>query len=162
MTFTLIAARDRDGAIGTGFGGLPWKLPAESAHFRTVSAGRLMLVGRKTHGEMAGFFTGPPPLVLTRSPDPVPLPGRIVASLDDAVRLAATDGVDDLLVIGGARVFARTLPLASRVILSEVDLHSGGAVKFPPFPAPGWSLASSEVHPGFTVNTWLRHPPAAS
>jgi dihydrofolate reductase len=153
MIITLIAALDEDGAIGRREGGLPWRLPAESAHFRSYCRGRWMLLGRKTFDEMHGWFSDETVLVLTHSPSSVSAPGHAVRSVEEAIELAATAGAAELVVAGGAEVFALALPYATRLVLTRVHLRSGGTVLFPPINEMDWRVIDERFHPADAENS---------
>jgi len=171
MTLTLIAALDEDQAIGQSAGGLPWHLPDETAHFRAYCAGKWLLAGRRTYGEMQGWFQPDQRVaVLTRSPAPLPASGTLaagapvaVSSLAAALTLARAAQAAELVVIGGARTYAEALPHADGLVLSRIALRSGGDVVFPPVAWAEWTLTHSE--PGrrdratgtaFSIETWKR------
>jgi len=144
-------ARARNGVIGAG-GDLPWRLSTDLKHFRALTLGKPVIMGRKTWDS------------LPRKP----LPGRvnIVLSLDgsfeptraircedfsEAVQIAreqaAEDGVDEVCVIGGAALFALAMPRASRIYLTEVDAEPAGDVFFPPLDESDWREVAREAHP---------------
>lgn len=152
MIVTLIAALDRDRVIGTTSGKIPWDLPRDREHFRAYTAGKWLLVGRLTYGEMEGWFGDRTPLVLTRDPafrshSPAHRPvGSVAAAMD----LARASGAAELVVCGGAEVYARTLSFADRLVLTRLELEVGtpGAVRFPDFEAePAWRLRHLESWP---------------
>jgi dihydrofolate reductase len=140
----LVAAIDDDRAIGTGHGGLPWNAPEpDRTHLRTMADGQAILVGRNTYEEMRGWFSqGSIPLVLTRSPDRVPLapPARHVASLAAALDLLPSLPRPKLVVLGGAATFATTLPFASAIYLTHIPGRHGGTCLFPPLDPARWQL----------------------
>lgn len=152
MRVTLIAALDEDDVIGRSEGGLPWHLPSEVAHFRRYCQGKWLLLGRRTFDEMHGWFTDHVPLVLTHRPATLALPGRPVTAIDEALRRAAEGGATELVVLGGAEVFALTLPVADRLLLSRVHTHSGGDVRFPPFSRRSWQRVEAVHHPADPEN----------
>ena len=165
---TLVVAVDEDDAMGRASGGLPWRLPDEVAHFRAVCAGQWILVGRRTYGEMDGWFADRTPLVLTHRVGSVKPPGRPVASVDDAIAEARAGGAPQLVVIGGARVFEQALPMADRLWFTRVHGHSGGDVHFPRVDWPHWREISREAHPAderhahaFTIFQYGRVAPEA-
>jgi dihydrofolate reductase len=147
MIVTLIAALDEDGVIGRADGGLPWHLPAEVRQFRSRCAGKWLLLGRRTYDEMRGWFADHTPLVLTHRPETITPPGRPVESVAAAVATAAKSGADELMVLGGAEMFALALPAADRMVLSRIHTRSGGEVKFPAFSRDDWQQQSAGHHP---------------
>ena len=139
----LIAALDRNGAIGKG-NALPWHLPDDLRRFKALTLGKTLLMGRRTAESLGRALPKRTNLVLTRS-GYVPFDGmQAVATLDDARAIA---GDSELLVIGGGEIYALTLPLAARLHLTHVDTVVERAdAHFPPFDATQWRVASREAH----------------
>lgn len=142
----LIAAVDTRGAIGKD-NALPWHLPNDLKRFKALTLGKPLLMGRKTADSLGRALPKRRNLVLTRS-GRVPFPGmEAVASIDQAVEIATRDGAQALCVIGGADVFALTLPLATALLLTHVDTVVEGAdTFFPPFDPADWRIVSSDAH----------------
>lgn len=153
MRLSLIAALDRQGAIGKG-NALPWHLPADLKRFKALTLGKPVLMGRKTAESLGRALPGRRNLVLTRSGQ-VPFVGmEAVASVEDALRQARGEGVAELCVIGGAEVYALCLPLATHMHLTHVDTAVEGAdAFFPSFDAGRWRVIEREAHPADA-----RHP----
>ena len=143
---SLIAALDRNFAIGKG-NALPWHLPDDLRHFKALTLGKPVLMGRKTAQSLGRALPKRRNLVLTRA-GCVPYAGmQVVASLDAAIAIAAVDG-DELCVIGGGEVYALALPVATRMHLTLVDAEVEGAdAFFPRFDADAWQVVSRESHP---------------
>ncbi len=142
---TLIAARDRHGAIGRA-GALPWHLPDDLKHFKALTLGRPILMGRRTAAALGRALPGRLNLVLTRSGCAPFEDMQAVASLDAA--LAAAGDVPELCVIGGGEIYALTLPRATRLHLTEVDTVVAGAdAFFPALPVDGWREVVRIHHP---------------
>lgn len=146
MHVSLIAALDRDFAIGKG-NALPWHLPDDLKRFKALTLGRPVLMGRKTAQSLGRALPKRRNLVLTRS-GMVPFGGmQAVASLDEAIALAAGEG-DELCVIGGGEVYALALPRATRLHLTHVDARVEGAdAFFPRFDPRDWRETARSVHP---------------
>lgn len=149
----LVAAMARGRVIGQG-GRMPWHLPADLRHFKATTLGRPVVMGRKTF-ESIGFrpLPGRPNLVVTRSdPTRFEAAGALVfpsldAALAGARDLARRDGADEVAVIGGGEVYRQALPLADRMLLTEIDLAVEGDTHFPAFDAEDWREASRDPHP---------------
>lgn len=137
---TLVLARAENGVIGRD-GGLPWHLPADLKRFKALTAGKPMIMGRRTFDSLPGLLPGRRHVVLTRDPDWQAAGAERVGSVDEALALAG----DDVSVIGGAEVFALFLPLAKRVELTEVHAAVPGDTAVPPF--EGWRETAREDHP---------------
>ncbi|MFN4160828.1 MAG: dihydrofolate reductase, partial [Stenotrophomonas sp.] len=136
MKLSLIAALDRRSAIGRG-NALPWHLPDDLRRFKALTLGKPVLMGRRTAESLGRALPGRRNLVLTRGGQ-VPFPGmQAVASLEQALALAAAAGGDELCVIGGGQVYALALPQATHLHLTHVETEAEGAdAFFPPLP-PG-------------------------
>jgi dihydrofolate reductase len=132
-TLALIAALDRRAAIGRG-GALLWHESEDQKHFRRVTMGCPVIMGRKTWDSLPERFRPLPSrrnLVVTRNESWQAVGAERVGSLHDA--LARTAGADKVFVIGGGELYALALPLADELELTEIDAHFDGADTF--FPA---------------------------
>ena len=139
----LVAALDRAGAIGRG-NDLPWRLPDDLKHFKALTLGKPVLMGRKTAESLGRALPGRRNLVLTRS-GRVPFDG--MEAVDSLARAQADCGAEELMVIGGGEIYALTLPLAARLHLSHVDtLVEDADAFFPALDATAWQAVSRETH----------------
>jgi len=140
---TLIAALDRHRAIGRG-NALPWHLPDDFRHFKALTLGKTVLMGSHTARSLGRALPGRRNLVLTRS-GAVPFAGmQAVGSLEHAGELA---GDAELMVIGGAEVYALTLPLAQTLHLTHIDTAIAAAdAWFPAFDPAQWREQLREHH----------------
>ena len=138
----LIVAYDRRRAIGRA-NALPWHLPDDLARFKGLTTGGTVLMGRKTAVSIGRALPKRRNLVLSRAGS-APFAGQEpVASLDAAIA-ACRD--ETLWVIGGGEVYALALPLARRVLATEVDVEVDGAdAWFPALPAH-WRIVAREAH----------------
>lgn len=137
---------DRRRLIGAG-DGLPWRLPADMRRFKAITMGHTVLMGRKTYESIPEKFrplAGRTNIVLT-SQEGYEAPGCIVVhSVPEALAAAAAE--DELMVIGGARLFAELLPLVDRLYLTEIDGEYSGDVYFPEFDRTAWREAAREEY----------------
>ena len=142
----LIAALDRNRAIGKG-NAMPWHLPDDLKRFKALTLGKPVLMGRKTAESLGRALPKRRNLVLTRS-GRVPFEGmQAVASIEDALAVAARDG-DELCVIGGGEVYALALPFATTMHLTHVETAVDGAdAFFPHVDAPAWREIARSPHP---------------
>lgn len=145
-TLSLIAALDRNRAIGRD-NDLPWRLPDDLKRFKALTLGKPVLMGRKTALSLGRALPGRRNLVLTRSGQ-VPFAGmEAVASVDDALAWAGSDGSEEICVIGGGEIYAKTLPLADALYLTHVDTVVEGAhAFFPAFDPQHWDIVRRESH----------------
>src|SRR5690606_22347407 len=115
---------------------LPWRLPSDLAHFKRMTMGQPILMGRKTWESLGRPLPGRPNLVISRNAGYVAEGASVFTSLADA--LAACQDEASVCVIGGAQIFADALPLADEVIATEIHAHVDGDVFFPTLPAGQW------------------------
>jgi len=146
VSLVLIAALDRNRAIGRG-NALPWHLPDDLKRFKALTLGKPVLMGRKTAESLGRALPKRRNLVLTRS-GRVPFDGmQAVATLDQACALADADGAAELCVIGGAELYALTLPFATHLHLTHVDTEVDDAdTFFPAYDAARWRAVAREAH----------------
>ena len=148
----LIWAQARGGVIGRD-GALPWHLPEDMAHFRAVTTGSTVVMGRRTWDSLPPRFRPLPGrrnVVLTRDRSWSADGASVVNDLEAAL------GPDDVWVIGGAEVYREALPYAERVVRTEVDLDVPDGDAFAPPLGPEWVAAErgAEWH---TSSTGLRY-----
>ncbi|MFM7607216.1 MAG: dihydrofolate reductase [Prosthecobacter sp.] len=150
---TLIAAISEDGFISRGQG-VPWNLPRDRRNFRSATAGKWLLIGRRTYQEMLGWFEDHTPLVLTQNRTFVPSVGKVVHSIHEALDLAAEARVPELFVCGGAGVYADSISIADRLLVTHVKNLLGDGVRFPAIESPPWHLISKIEHPADDENAF--------
>ena len=135
MKRSLVVAVARNGVIGRD-NALPWRLPAELAHFKRVTMGHPIVMGRRTYESIGKPLPGRKNIVITHN-RAYQAPGcTVVTSLDEAWK--AADGADEVCVIGGTTLFAETLPVADVIHLTEVEAEVEGDTWFPPFDRGEW------------------------
>ena len=136
-TICLIAALARNRVIGAD-GRLPWHLPEDMAHFRRVTAGAVVIMGRKTWDSLPPKFRPLPGrrnIVVTRNAGWQAAGAEAVGSLAAAVEAVGQTGADRAYVIGGAEIYSQALGLADELWLTEIDREVEGDSRFPPLPA---------------------------
>ncbi len=137
----LVVARADNGVIGRD-GALPWHLPADLRHFKAITAGTPMVMGRRTFASLPGLLPGRRHIVLTRDPAWHAEGAEPAANVGAAIALAGGDRVS---IIGGAEIYALFLPLADRIELTEIHATPQGDTLLPPF--AGWSESARADHP---------------
>jgi dihydrofolate reductase len=146
----LVAAVAENGVIGAG-GGLPWHVRADLRRFRAVTMGKPMIMGRKTFQSIGRALDGRDNIVVTRDKGFAPVGILVVHSIGEAVTLAeeraGARGVSEICVIGGAEIFANTLPLAARLDVTHIAAAPQGDVLFPPIDPATWMEASRQPLP---------------
>jgi dihydrofolate reductase len=151
----LIAAVAANGGIGRD-NRLLWRLKSDLAHFRATTAGKPLVMGRKTFESFGGK---PLPkrlnIVCSRQPG-LTLPGAVVTgSLDAALAIAHAEalrsGADEIAVLGGADIYAQALPLADRLVITHVEAAPEADAVFPAIDPSIWTgaeLFTAQAGPG--------------
>lgn len=141
---SFIVALDRNGVIGRG-GGLPWHLPDDMRYFRQVTMGKPVIMGRKTYASIGKPLAGRHNIVLTRDPE-YDAPGCTVVRSVSAAMAAAGDA-PEVMIAGGAEIYAALLPQADRLYLTLVNAEvKEGDAFFPALYPPAWLEVSREFH----------------
>lgn len=139
----MVIARADNGVIGRE-GRLPWHLPADLRHFKALTIGRPMVMGRKTFDSLPGLLPDRRHIVLTRDPEWQDEDAEVAHDVEGALRLA---NAPSLSVIGGAEIYRLFLPIAHRIELTEVHVEAQGDTAIP-YPDPAqWQEAARERHP---------------
>ena len=149
-----IAARDNRGVIGRE-GSLPWRLPADSKHFRRVTLGRAVIMGRCTWESLPGPLNDRYNIVVSRQRLSLPAGVALAHGLDNALELASAQGVQPV-IIGGASLYAESLErgLLQELHLTEVDAAVVGDTWFPEFEVACWREVQRSQHLADEVNEY--------
>jgi dihydrofolate reductase len=139
----LVVARAENGAIGKD-GTLPWHIPADLKHFKQVTLGTPMIMGRKTFESLPGLLPGRRHIVVTRDENWQASGAEVAHSPKEALALAGEERVS---VIGGAEIFALFMPHATAFELTEIHAQIEGDTFMPPFALDEWREVSRESHP---------------
>lgn len=157
MKVVLVAARASNGAIGNG-GAIPWHLPADFAHFKQVTIGHPLVLGRTTFEGIGRPLPGRQSIVLTRDPDWSHEGVLVAGSIDRALALAGE--LDEHVSIGGgAHVYRAAFPSATHQILSEIELEPAADTFYPEFDETQWAETDRVEHLGDDIPwviRWLR------
>jgi dihydrofolate reductase len=140
---TIVVARADNGVIGKD-GGLPWRLPADLKHFKQVTMGTAMIMGRRTFDSLPGLLPGRRHIVLTR--DRAWARDGVEVAHDAETALALARGAP-VSIIGGAEIFALFEARANAVELTEVHIDADGDTGMPPFDPARWHIVTRETHP---------------
>ena len=141
-TLTLIVATDNASGIGIR-NTLPWKLPEDLAHFKRTTTGHPILMGRKTFESIGRPLPNRRNIVISRNPDWQHEGVETVASLQAALDLP---DAADVFVIGGAEIYRLALPLADRLIVTEIGQHFECDAFFPPIDPACWIETARDTH----------------
>lgn len=162
MKISMIAAMAHDRVIGKD-NQMPWHLPADLAHFKRVTLGKPVLMGRKTFESIGRPLPGRRNLVISRNPDYQAEGIEVVGYVEAALALLAGSSVEELMVIGGGHLYAEMLPSADCLYLTRIDLAVEGDTRFPAFDDGQWQRVDCESHPAdeknphpYSFETWLR------
>ena len=145
MDLSLVVAMSRDGVIGYQ-GALPWKLPRDLKHFRQLTWGKPIIMGRKTYQSLGRPLPGRTNIVLSRHLEDLG-PGCLVArDRGEALELAAATGGSEAMIIGGGQVYETFLPLGPTIHLTLVEGRFPGDVYFPAplLHSPNWQIVHQE------------------
>lgn len=162
MKISMIAAMAHDRVIGKD-NQMPWHLPADLAHFKRVTLGKPVLMGRKTFESIGRPLPGRRNLVISRNPGYQAEGIEVVGSVEAALTLLAGSSVEELMVIGGGHLYAEMLPSADCLYLTRIDLAVEGDTRFPAFDDGQWQRVDCESHPAdeknphpYSFETWQR------
>lgn len=161
----MIAALARNRVIGLD-NQMPWHLPADLKHFKAMTLGKPIIMGRKTWDSLGRPLPGRLNLVISRQAGLQLEGAEVFSSLGDALvradAWAQGQGVDELMLIGGAQLYAQALPLAERLYLTRIELEPEGDAHFPEWPANEWQRISHAPYeaegdiPAYAFETWTR------
>jgi dihydrofolate reductase len=165
LPLCLIAALAQNRVIGRD-NQLPWHLPADLKHFKALTLGKPIIMGRKTWDSLGRALPGRLNLVVSRQPG-LQLDGaEVFTSLEAAIvradQWARQQGAGELMLIGGAQLYEQALPLAARLYLTRVELNPEGDAWFPAFSEADWRRHAVEAHPAtaqtpaYSFETWSR------
>jgi len=163
VSFVLVAAIAENRVIGAD-GGMPWHYPRDLAHFKSLTTGHPVVLGRVTYESITARIDGPLPdrtsVVLTTrtldTPQSVVTANGVEAAVEHASEAAADHAVDTVYVIGGATVYEAFLPIADRMVLTEVPEQPDGDTRFPAWDADAWTETERETDHDLTFVTYDR------
>lgn len=146
----LVAAVADNGVIGRG-GDIPWHLPEDLRHFREVTTGHTVVMGRVTYDSIGRPLPNRTNVVVTRDPAWTAEGVTVVGSLEEALTSA---GAEQVMVMGGAQVYEAAMPLADVQVLTEVHQSPDGDTFYPAFDRAEWRETRREPHDGYDF-VWL-------
>lgn len=164
MTVTLVAAVAENGAIGIDQS-LPWDLPEDLEHFKKLTLGHVLVMGRATFESIGRALPGRTTVVVTRQPDWHALGVLTAADPVSAVELARTQA-ERVFVVGGAQIYQAVLDaaLADEMVLTHVAVAPKADTYFPEFQADDWEssrLSESVGPPAFAIVKYRRRSASA-
>jgi dihydrofolate reductase len=152
MDIIIVAAVAENGVIGRG-NALPWRLKSDMAHFRALTMGKPVVLGRKTFASIGKPLAGRTTIVISRDQN-FGAPGIVVApNFDAALTSARGDALRRsaaaIIIAGGADIYAQALLRATRLVITEIRKRVDGDARFPAIDAKLWrETARSEHKPG--------------
>ncbi|NWE19294.1 dihydrofolate reductase [Pseudomonas sp. P7548] len=163
LPLSLIAALGENRVIGVD-NSMPWHLPGDFKYFKATTLGKPIIMGRKTWDSLGRPLPGRLNLVVSRQTDLALEGAEVFPSLDAAVERAEAwaleQGADELMLIGGAQLYAQGLEQADRLYLTRVVLSPEGDAWFPEFDAGQWKLVSNVKNapegdkPAYNFEVW--------
>lgn len=139
---SLIAAMARNRVIGKD-NAMPWHLPADLAHFKRITLGKTVIMGRHTFESIGRPLPGRKNIIISRRPDYRPEGCVVVNSIDAALASAESE---EVMIIGGGQLYAEMLPRAQRLYLTLIDAELEGDTHFPDYEAYSWREIGRETH----------------
>lgn len=144
MKISAIAAMSENRIIGKN-NQLPWHLPADLQHFKTITMGSPILMGRKTYESIGRPLPGRMNLIMTRN-TLFEAPGCIViSSIEEAIKQANATGSQELFIIGGADIYQQLLPAIDRLYLTIVEGSFDGDAYFPQLNPKDWQETEKQT-----------------
>ena len=141
MTVSIIVAAATNNVIGVN-GELPWHLSADLKRFKAITMGKPIVMGRLTHESIGKALPGRLNIVISRQPGYRAAGCEVVDSPDAA--LAVANDAEEIMVIGGGRIYAEMLPLADRIYLTRVHANPDGDAFFPDLDPAEWRITERE------------------
>ncbi|AZI57944.1 dihydrofolate reductase [Nakamurella antarctica] len=152
MSITLIAAVSSNGVIGRD-NDLPWRIPADLKHFKELTIGKTLLMGRRTYDSIGRALPGRTTVVVTRQ-EQWSAPGvTTVRSIQEALDLAAGD---ELMVAGGGDLYAQLMPTADRLEITHIAQIVEGDTYFPHIDPAQWTELSRQEGDGYSFVSYGR------
>jgi dihydrofolate reductase len=143
MTISLVVAASINNVIGSD-GGLPWHLPDDLRHFKRLTTGKPVVMGRRTFESIGRPLPDRRNIVMTRDPDYAAKGCDVVSSVSEALDLVGD--ADEAMIIGGGQVYREFLAHAERIYLTRVRADVEGDTHFPEIDETAWQLVSAEHH----------------
>jgi dihydrofolate reductase len=166
IALVFVAAVADNGVIGRD-NALPWRLPSDLKHFKSLTLGKPLLMGRKTFLSIGKPLPGRTNIVVSRAPDFSAPSVTVAPTLEFALQVARGDalrrGANEIVIIGGTDIFEQLMPRADRLEITHVHARPAGEVHFPEIAATHWRMVAHQEHPAgpddeadFAFATYLR------
>lgn len=149
MRIALIWAMDKNRLIGRN-NGLPWRLSSDLTHFKQVTMGKPVIMGRKTWDSLGRPLPGRPNIVVSRSEPPAASPAYWCKNIDEAIAVASDwareRNCDELIIMGGAQLYQLAYPMADRLYITNVAAEAVGDTYLPEFDMSGFRCTDSKEY----------------
>lgn len=145
MRLTAIVAIDRHGGIGIN-NTLPWRLPEDLAHFKRTTTGHAVIMGRKTFESLGHPLPNRRNIVVTRNASWRHEGVETADSVAQAAALASEGGDSEAFVIGGGQIFAESMPMIEKMIITKIERAFECDAFFPPIDTRQWQEVAREAH----------------
>lgn len=157
MSINLIVAISKNNCIGKD-NKLPWHLPEDLKHFKKITSGKTVLMGRKTFESILDYLGKPLPkrknIVITRNKNyEVPEGVEVYTDLNEAIEKYKNE---EVFVIGGSSIYEQSMPLADKLYITHVNQEVDGDAFFPEINNEVWKEKSREEHEGFAFVNYVR------
>ena len=160
MKISIIVAASANNVIGVD-GQLPWRLPEDLRHFKAITMGKPMIMGRSTFESIGKALPGRQSIVLTRQANFAAEGCDVVADMEAA--LDAAGDAEEVMIVGGGEIYRQFLPNADRIHLTRVQTEVRGDTTFPELDLSEWTVVAVEEYPagddreiGFEIETLER------
>lgn len=151
MQVAIVVARARNGVIGAR-NDLPWRLPADLKHFRKVTIGNPVIMGRRTWESIGKALPDRRNIVITRNPEFAAAGAETADSVEAALAMVA--GIRDVMIIGGAAIYKESMRYVTRMYVTEVHADIEGDTYFPNFDITEWRETRREDHAADEANPY--------
>ena len=151
----MVVAMTPDGVIGLD-GDMPWHIPEDLKHFRRVTMGHAIIMGRVTHESIGRALPGRQNIVITRQEGATFEGCDVVNTLESAIDMARQAGDEEPRIVGGGAIYALALPLATKLFLTEIKMDVAGDTFFPSYDPDEWSEVDRREGEGVVYRTLER------
>ena len=151
----MVVAMTADRVIGLN-GDMPWHIPEDLKHFRRVTMGHTIIMGRVTHESIGRALPRRQNIVITRQQDATFDGCDVVNTLDAAISMAREAGDDEPRIVGGGAIYALAMPLATKLFITEVDMDVAGDTFFPNHDPDEWTEIERREGDGVVYRTLER------
>ncbi len=152
----LVAATADNGVIGAD-GDIPWRIPGDFAHFKDTTLGHTLVMGRATYDSIGRPLPGRATIVVTRDPTWSAEHAEVLVAHSFEEALGLAEGLPgDVMVAGGAQVYALALPYATHQVITDVHQSPEGDTFYPAWDRGLWVETAREEHDGWSITWWER------